>query len=125
MLYGAAPEAYNVCVPGGDSQFHLGDVIRKARQARRWNQAALGERAALFPISTDDTKIDKSTVSKIENNPYTSEFGTVWRLIAALGLTFADVEHRIGAPFKPVNAPSKQQRRESRAPRAPDGKRSA
>jgi len=79
--------------------FTLGDVIRKARQKRRWSQTKLGEQAAKFLIHEDDGQINKSTVSKIENDPYTSELGTVWRLLAALDLDFTDVEKRVGRPF--------------------------
>jgi len=81
------------------SDFTIGDVIRKSRMARRWSQTKLGEEAARFQIGTGGTAVNKSTVSKVERAPYTSELGTVWRLLAALNLTFADVEKRIGAPF--------------------------
>jgi len=79
--------------------FTLGDVIRKARIDRRWNQARLGVEAAKFKLREDDVAINKSTVSKVEKAPYTSEFGTIWRLLAALNLKFADVENRVGHPF--------------------------
>jgi len=79
--------------------FTLGDVIRKARIARRWNQTRLGAEAAKFQLRARDVAINKSTVSKVEKDPYTSEFGTVWRLLTALNLKFSDVEKRVGHPF--------------------------
>ena len=95
--YAASEASYNWPV----HEFTIGDVIRKTRIARRWSQTKLGKEAVYFqfPLSADPRPIDKSTVSKVERAPYTSEFGTVWRLLAALNLTFADVEKRIGAPF--------------------------
>lgn len=86
--------------------FTFGDVIRKARKAKRWSQSRLGEEAKRFPLRADDVKINKSTVSKVETDPYTSEFGTVWRLLAALGLTFADAERRIESPFDVPQEPT-------------------
>ncbi len=91
-----APEGlYNCRV----KDFTIGDVIRKSRNDRHWSQTKLGEKAALFQIGTDPKPINKSTVSKVEREPYTSELLTVWRLLAALNLTFADVEKQIGMPF--------------------------
>jgi len=77
--------------------FTIGDVIRKARRARRWNQARLGQEAATFPIPGQTKPIDKGTVSKVEGDPYGSKFGTVWRLLAAVDLTLTDAEREIGA----------------------------
>jgi transcriptional regulator with XRE-family HTH domain len=94
--YGAGPGLYNWRVP---SDFTIGDVIRKARLARRWSQTRLGIEAAHFQLGHGDTPINKSTVSKVEHEPYTSELGTVWRLLTALNLTFAEVEKRVGTPF--------------------------
>lgn len=74
-------------------------MIRKARKLRHWNQERLGLEAKKFTFDGAAPAIDKSTVSKIENDPFSSEFGTVWRLVAALGLTLADVERRIASPF--------------------------
>jgi hypothetical protein len=82
-----------------DDEFTIGDVIRKARQLRRWNQTRLGQEAAKYALRRTDGPINKSTVSKVETDPYSSEFGTVWRLIAAVGLTLGDVERRVDAPF--------------------------
>lgn len=87
---------YKADVP---TEFTLGDVIRKARVARRWSQGKLGEEATKFPLRADDIRINKNTVSKVEREPYSSELGTVWRLIAALGLTFAEIEKRVDPPF--------------------------
>jgi hypothetical protein len=83
-------------------EFTIGDVIRKARQLRRWNQTRLGQEAAKYAIRRTGGPINKSTVSKVETDPYSSEFGTVWRLIAAVGLTLGDVERRVDAPFLSV-----------------------
>jgi hypothetical protein len=93
--YAASEAGYN----GPVHEWTIGDVIRKSRIARRWSQTKLGEEAAYFQFGAGTLPIDKSTVSKVERAPYTSELGTVWRLLAALHLTFADVEKRIGAPF--------------------------
>lgn len=91
-----AEAGYNQLVP---DEFTIGDVIRKARGLRHWNQTRLGKEAAKYGLHSDSKSIDKSTVSKVERDPYSSEFGTVWRLIAAVGLTLADVERRVTAPF--------------------------
>jgi transcriptional regulator with XRE-family HTH domain len=80
-------------------EFTIGDVIRKARTARRWSQTKLGKEAARFQFGAETTPINKSTVSKVEKDPYSSEFGTVWRLLTALNLKFAEVERRVGHPF--------------------------
>jgi hypothetical protein len=88
---------YNSFVP---TKFTVGDVIRKARTRARLSQTDLGERAANFIIDGKNAgRINKSTVSKVEKDPYSSEFGTVWRLIATLGLTLADVESDAAPPF--------------------------
>lgn len=97
ILYEATPPPYNCRVV---ERFTIGDVIRKARQAKRWSQTKLGVEAARFQLSEGtQQKINKSTVSKVEKDPYTSELGTVWRLLATLNLTFSDVESRLGIPF--------------------------
>lgn len=93
--YTASEGQYNWRV----GEFTIGDVIRKSRIARRWSQTKLGTEAAYYQIGAGTFPINKSTVSKVEKDPYSSELGTVWRLLAALRLTFAEVEHRIGAPF--------------------------
>jgi hypothetical protein len=96
---------YNCAVP---RNFHIGDFIRVARKVRKWNQEKLGLEAARFPIDKSIGKIDKSTVSKVEKEPFTSELGTVWRLLAALGCSFADAEQQISKPFPqqyPANSP--------------------
>jgi transcriptional regulator with XRE-family HTH domain len=87
------------------SPFTVGDVIRAARREKRWNQQRLGAEAGKIRIDATDEKIDKSTVSKVERSPYSSRLSTVWRLLAALGLTFEDAEKRVGSPF-PANDPS-------------------
>jgi transcriptional regulator with XRE-family HTH domain len=71
-------------------------VIRKARTERRWNQTRLGQEATQFPLRDQAKKIDKGTVSKVERDPYGSKFGTVWRLLAALDITLAEAELKIG-----------------------------
>lgn len=70
----------------------IGDVLRKARQKKRWSQTALGKKAIEFPLPGRVVPIGKNTVSKAENEPWSSELGTIWRLLAAVGLTFTDVE---------------------------------
>jgi transcriptional regulator with XRE-family HTH domain len=82
-------------------RFGFGDVIRKAREKRGWNQDRLGREAKKFALRTNEKKINKSTVSAVETNPFTSKFGTVCRLVAALGLTLAEIEEEVGAPFLP------------------------
>jgi transcriptional regulator with XRE-family HTH domain len=92
-IYGGGERLYTEAVRG----FTVGDVIRKARADRRWKQERLGAEAALFPLGRLTGAINKSTVSKVERDPYGSKFGTVWRLLAALNLTLADAESAIGA----------------------------
>lgn len=97
-IYGAGAIAYNQRMRGG---FTIGDVIRKARNQRGWDQTRLGNEAAKFQITGEEGRINKATISKIESaNPYTSELGIVWRVLAALDLSFADVERMTGRPFK-------------------------
>jgi len=79
--------------------FSVGDVIRKARKAKHWNQARLGKEAARFVLHHDQGPINVSTVVDVEADPYVRKVGTVWRLLAALGLTWADVEREIPSPF--------------------------
>lgn len=100
--YTASEASYNWRV----SEWTIGDVIRKARIARHWSQTKLGTEAASYQIGGGTFPINKSTVSKVEKDPYSSELGTVWRLLAALRLTFAEVEGRIGAPFPDRQKPS-------------------
>lgn len=96
-VYGAHYVAYNVRVP---ERFTIGDVIRKERKKRGWDQQRLGEEAAHFKIVGKETKINKATISKLEGpNPYTSELGVVWRVLATLGISFADVERLTDSPF--------------------------
>lgn len=80
------------------TRLSVGDVIRKARDDRGWSQTRLGQEAERFQLQRA-SPINPNTISKIERDPYTSEFGTVWRLLAALGLTLADAERQIGSPF--------------------------
>lgn len=96
-VYEASSVAYNGQVRG---TFTIGDMIRKARKERHWDQQRLGEEALRFQIVGNEKKINKATISKLEgSNPYTSEFGVVWRVLATLGLSFTDVERIVGPPF--------------------------
>lgn len=92
-IYGVTERRYTEPVRG----FTVGDVIRKARDDRGWKQERLGAEAALYPLGKQAGAINKSTVSKVERDPYGSKFGTVWRLLAALNLTLAEAERAIGA----------------------------
>lgn len=95
-VYRRDAESYKHAV----ARFGLGDVIKKARQARGWTQEELGKKAEEFILSgRRPVRINKNTVSKIETNPYSSEFGTVWRLVAALDLTFGEIEREIEPPW--------------------------
>jgi len=87
---------YNARVP---HDFTIGDVIRKARTSRHWSQTKLGSEAARFVIDETEKRINKSTVSKVEKDPYSSELGTIWRLMATLGLKFTDVERKVSTPI--------------------------
>lgn len=92
----------------------IGDVIRKARRLRRWNQERLGKEAERYKIRGDEPKINKSTVSKVETDPYSSELGTVWRLVAALGLSLSEIEGEVSTPFAGrAKAPTKNASRVS------------
>jgi transcriptional regulator with XRE-family HTH domain len=102
-VYGPAPGAYNQSVTG---KLHIGHVIRAARLSKKWNQTRLGEEAAKFITKPGQSAIDKSTVSKVETDPLSSELATVWRLIAALELTFADLEEEVGSPVVPAKSHS-------------------
>ena len=92
VAYGRGLRRYTEAV----DSWTVGDVIRKARIDRRWNQQRLGEEAAKFPLGDQVKAIDKGTVSKVERDPYGSKFGTVWRLLAALELSLGDAEQKIG-----------------------------
>ena len=81
------------------ARFHLGSLIRDEREKRGWSQARLGEEARRFRLAPDEGRINVNTVSKIEGSPFSSEHGTVIRLLAALGLSLADVERETGSPF--------------------------
>lgn len=103
--------AYNARVAEKPPLIHVGVVIERARERRGWNQEQLGDAARRFALGKE-RRINKSTVSRIERNPYGSDLATVWRLLAALGLSFCDVEKEIGTPFEHPDAPE----RRSRAP---------
>lgn len=85
---------------------HVGDIIRKARRAKGWSHERLGEEAKkfTFPGSDEVERINKSTVSLVERDPYSRKVSTLWRLLAALGLSFADIEQRIGTPIDAFQA---------------------
>lgn len=96
--YGGEEAVYNPLM----AKFGIGDVIRITRKKRRWNQERLGDEAKKFVIHPGQGPINKSTVSKVETDPYTSEFITVWRVAAAAGLTLADLIAEVGTPFLPA-----------------------
>jgi transcriptional regulator with XRE-family HTH domain len=105
---------------------HIGHAIRIAREQRGWNQARLGQEAAKFRIEPDDGEINVNTVSSVEREPYNSKHGTIWRLMLALNLSLADVEHVIGPSHRPPEshaARGKPQPGQER--RSPNRKRSA
>lgn len=79
--------------------FTIGDLIRKARQRRHLNQEQLGERAAKFPLGERVKAIDPNTVSRAERNPYNADFATIWRLLAALGISLSEAEGAVPNPF--------------------------
>lgn len=97
-------ESLNGCpvpyITSSVADWTIGDVIRKERDARGWNQIKLGQEAGRYVLKRSDKPINKNTVSKVEKQPYSSKLGTVWRLLATLGLTFSEVEQRLSkAPF--------------------------
>jgi transcriptional regulator with XRE-family HTH domain len=110
--YAASEDQYNWLVHA----FTIGDVIRKARIARRWSQTKLGQEATYFQFGSSTKPINKSTVSKVEREPYTSELGTVWRLLAALRLSFAEVDKRVGVPFTERKGSTRHARDQGRRP---------
>jgi transcriptional regulator with XRE-family HTH domain len=81
------------------ADFTVGDLIRKVRKARKWNQAQLGQAATKYPLRGRATRINPNTVSNAERNPYNADFGTIWRLLAALGISLCDMERRVSSPF--------------------------
>lgn len=92
------------------ARFHVGDVIQKAREERRWNQERLGAEAAYYgrdgrrlPKKADP--IDKSTVSTIERDPYASKLTTILRLLSALGLSWSDVFASVHDPTRHESPP--------------------
>lgn len=78
---------------------HVGDLIQKAREHRHWTQTQLGQKATAFPLGASIKPINKSTVSRVESEPWGSDLATVWRLLATLGMNFCDVEKIVGSPF--------------------------
>jgi transcriptional regulator with XRE-family HTH domain len=63
--------------------WHVGDVVRKLRMAKRLNQTALGERAGA---------IDKGTISRLENGGEDAvKTETIKRVAKALGVTIGDL----------------------------------
>lgn len=82
--------------PRVTSEFTVGVLIQLARKRQHLNQEELGKRAARFKIRGDEGPINKNTVSNVERNPYSSDFATVCRLLAALGITLAEAEEKIG-----------------------------
>ena len=108
VVYKADSRAYNLHMPG---RFIIGDVIRKARKERGWGQERLGGEALKFQIFGNEQKVNKSTISKIEGaNPYTSELGVIWRVLAALNLSFTEVERLTGRPFRDTPVEKKRGR---------------
>lgn len=91
-IYGREESAYNRTV---DATFTIGDAIRKARKKLGWNQERLGEEAARFRLGRSSGPLAINTVSKVENDPYSSEFATVVRLAFAVKLTLADVSRLV------------------------------
>lgn len=96
-----------------DALFHVGDVIRKARERRRWNQDRLGDEAAHYGpkgerLDVPDKRINKSTVSKVETDPFTSEHSTIIRLLAALNLSLSDAEQYLRPSSTARDGPSSE-----------------
>ena len=113
-VYEPSRIAYNDGVRTG---FTIGDVIRQARKRRGWNQERLGAETLRFKILGNEKPVNKATISKIEGaDPYTSEFGVVWRVLAALDISFTEIEERVGSPFLEQHAaPDKTSARRRRA----------
>jgi len=81
------------------AEFTVGDLIEKRRKQRRWNQTTLGEKAADFPLPGRTGRINPNTVSNAENRPYNADFGTIWRLLATLGVSLSEAERAVPNPF--------------------------
>lgn len=81
------------------SRFTVGDVLRKARLKKKWNQEMLGHEAERFPLPGQNAPIGKNTVSNAELRPYNCKFGTILRLAAALGLSISELERITESPF--------------------------
>lgn len=113
------------------TMFHVGDVIRKARRAKRWNQKKLGEKAAQYRLRDSDTTIDKSTVSAIEKYPFVSGFDYIVRLLATLGVPLAEAFKDVGeAPvtFTPAaihSPPDRSAATKKRASRTTEGRKAS
>lgn len=78
---------------------HLGHLIRLSREERGWSQEKLGTVAGGFKLTAKDKPINKSTISSLESDPFSSGVDTLWRVMAALGLSFADLEPKLDSPF--------------------------
>lgn len=67
----------NPCVCDTAAVFTLGDVVRKLREQKGWDQSELARRA----------KVNKQTIVRIENNPETAKPKTVAKIADALDHT--------------------------------------
>lgn len=73
-IYSAASPIYNR--HWMTISWHVGDVVRKLREAKGWNQTKLGEKAGL----------NKATIVTLENTPDETKTGTLGKTAKALGL---------------------------------------
>lgn len=102
---------------------HLGHAIRDAREERGWNQSQLGTAArevrlpgqAASEEADGIDRINKDTISKAENNPYSRKYGTLARIAGALGKTVGELETY--AAVKPLPRVSSHKTVESRGRR--------
>lgn len=82
-----------------ESLFHIGDVVRKLRDRRKWNQTMLGEKSG---------GLDKGTISRVEEGANVKR-ETIEAVARGLGLTMAQLYALLPPPVV-----------EEETPRAPD-----
>lgn len=97
-VYGLGVGAYNYAQM---RRWGMGRLIQEARRERGWNQATLGMEAGKVVVRKDRKPINANTVGDVERDPCGSKMETVVRILAALGLSFTELERQAGHSFVP------------------------
>lgn len=78
-----SPQSERIQLRGMDLGWHLGDVVRKLRDAKGWSQTQLGKKAG---------GMNKNTIVRLENDgPLAVDTKTIDRVARALGLSISDL----------------------------------